>query len=601
VGFTQTDTNIVRKVIHCNFNDYSNDLVKKEVDTNLSTFYYYGLDGRSEFASLGNPGLAFGTMVLNSPNFGFVTGETSFDNNYQSFGDNKVYQSNIPFARVSYSSGPKKYQNFDVFYTQNISSKFNLTVGYKTFGSTGFYVNQSTIGRRFNIQNSFKSRKNKYGYYIKFSVASGYATENGGVSSDSVYNSLVELSPFNPDNNKLKVTVWQENAINHYDKRLLNISQFYKLGKSDSTNSINKGAFIVMNNEGFTNDSWYDDKLPDSNYYSGFDVKVDSNDLVYDSFHNFGLRNKLFFKYAFENNPTVLRVGLNSNYFKNTNVIDENSINETSLFGSISNVYFSKIGLFASFNKGVNGFNSSGYNGNIKLNSSFLSDLITVRFDMLFNHSLPSSKHLKYSGSHVNWDYSLKYVSNNDYLLSINMDSVGINLTSKLSMVKNYVYYGSDLKPKQFDDSFNYYYVTLNKHLVLGSYNFDFSITFQDVTNKAPVNVPNWIGKVSVYYQRFLFDNAMEFRYGVDYWQNSKYSADYYAPMTRSFVYQNENQVGNFPYLNFYISARIKGAQGFVNFQNIGQIMFKENYMMVPYYPLQDFGISFGLKWDFFN
>ena len=497
--------------------------------------------------------------------------------------------------------GLKKYQNFDVFYTQNLSPRFNLAVGYKTFGSTGFYVNQSTTGRRFNLQNSYKSKKNKYGYFIKFSVASGYATENGGIRSDSVYNSLVQLGPFDIDNNKLKVIVWQENAINHYDKRQLNISQYYRIGKIDSIHSKNKGAFLVLNNDGYIDDSWYDDKLPDSLYYSGFNIQIDSNDIVKDKNHNFGLRNKFFVKYAFLNGPIVLRSGLNSNFYRNTNLIDEKFINETSVFGSISDVEFSKVRLDASFTKGVNGFNSKGYIGNLNLSSLLLSKQLRIDAGLAFSSSLPSYKKINYAGSHVKWNNGFKYISTGDYFVAFNLDSIGLSLSSKLSMVDNYVYYGSDLRPRQFENTFNSYFITLNKHFVLGAYNFDFSITYQDITDNAPVNVPSWIGKASVYYQRFLFDNAMELRYGIDYWQNSKYTADYYAPMTRSFVYQNEYEVGNFPYLNFYISARIKGAQGFMNFQNIGQIVFRENYMMVPYYPLQDFGISFGLKWDFFN
>jgi hypothetical protein len=201
----------------------------------------------------------------------------------------------------------------------------------------------------------------------------------------------------------------------------------------------------------------------------------------------------------------------------------------------------------------------------------------------------------------LSWDNDFNYVNSSEYRLDFGMDSIGLNFSSMFHQVSGFVYYGENTLPIQAKDAFYTYRLTLSKMFKLGAYHFDLSLIYQDSEDGAPVNLAEWIGKASAYYQRMLFKNAMEVRLGFDYWQYSSYTANQYAPFTRSFTYQNTYQVGNYPYINAYVSARIKGAQVFVNFQNIGQFVFRENYMMVPDYPLQDFGMSFGLRWDFYN
>jgi len=594
---------MVKRVMKASFDyDFSDSLSYDHVDTILNQFYYYHDNGFKNKTSLGNAGSAFGTLLFPSIKFGFSVDEGKFfDHNFNKDVGNDVYNTNVPFARVSYISGTKKYQDFDVFFTENIGRQINFSIAYNTFGSDGFYINQSTVGRRFDFQNNFKSKNNKYGFFIRFKVNSGTANENGGVKSDSLYNELIKLSPFDVENNKLKVQVWQENALNHYDDRKLSVSQFFKFGKSDTTGMKSGELFVVMNNNGFTSDYWYEDELIDSVYYSKFGLQVKDSSKVVDQYHTVGLRNKLFIKYNFKDNGIVIRGGGDVNLFQNTTLNAVNDIYEVSLFGSMDNLRLGDYIVSGYVEKAISGFNSDGYLVKGALFGELIENVLVGNFKIELMKTLPSYKKLHYSNSVIGWDNDFDYMLFENFELDFRIDRLGLEFNSSLGFVENYVYYGLNVAPEQFEESFYNYRFDLSKDFSLGFYHFDVGLIYQNVESMAPVNMSNWIGKLSIYYQKMLFKKALELRYGIDYWQNSLYNANSYAPFTRTFVLQEGTNVGNFPYLNFYVSARVKGAQGFVNFQNIGQFIFRENYMMVPDYPLQDYGMSFGIRWDFYN
>tara|TARA_R110002050_G_C8963043_1_gene514776 strand:- start:21622 stop:23433 length:1812 start_codon:yes stop_codon:yes gene_type:complete len=579
--------------------DYSNQIEYLPIDTLLDDVYHYSFDGRDNIASLGNFGLNYDYLLFQNLDFGFTSGDQGFSYLEGDEGRTIVYKTKIPFARVSYLSGPKKFQKFDVLFTESINDHLNFSINYNTHGSNGFYINQETTGQRFAFTSNYNSRNDRYGAFLKYRVTSGAINENGGIKSDSVYSILTDLSPFDADNNKLKVQVWQENAKNRYDYRNVELSQFYRIGKLDSTKSFLSKLIIGLNSEGFIYDSWYEDAYSDSNYFAQFGLAVTDSVPVMDKFHNVGSKNYLFGKYEFK--LFKLSVGANFNFYRNITLVKESNIQENSFRVSISDLTVSKFKFNGNFVKGLDGFNKEGHLFQVITSGSVFKDALNLNVRFTNTRSLPSYKMINYNNSILGWNNDFKYVDETEILFKIGLTKFKIGLNARWYTVNNYVYYGKEVAPVQFGNSFNGYEFKLNKKFSLKKVHFDVELINQDVENNAPVNLSNWIWKASIYHQRFLFNNAMEIKYGLDYWQNSLYTANSYAPFSRTFNYQSSYYVGNFPYLNVFLSARIKGAQGFVNFQNVGQILFKENYMMVPDYPMQDYGFSFGIQWDFYN
>ena len=596
MGISQQDS-VRNKIVSEYFfqEDISQELKLVPVDSVIHKFYKFDEDGINGVVSVGNPGGAKMSLFQKPNNFGFNYGESVFDVQFKNDSKSKIYNTNIPFARIAYLSGPKKYQNFNLLFSENVRSTMNFAVKLKTYGSNGFYLNQHANNKLFSIQNSYKSRKNKYGYFLKFSVQSGSINENGGIKGDSIYLN-------NLRNDKLNVQVWfDELSTNRYDKRNLNVLQFYRFGQADSNRNKYDGIFLLLENSGGVDDFWYENINPDSVYFDAFNINVNDSTSIRDKSHLYYSNNTMMLKYRSFGGQIDLRFGYGLDVFKAETFVSDSTLITQKLKGHLKDFNIGNFVFNGMFEKGIAGYNSDGHQFNISSYGLFFDNRFKLGAKFLSIKTLPDYKMMRYAGSNIAWDNKFGYIVNNTLEMYVVSDSIGLSLSGKLTQTKNYTYFGRDAYPVQYVNSFGGYELRLQKNFTLKSYHFDVSIFYQGVDASAPKNIPSWIWNVSFYYQRYLFKGALELRYGIDYWQNSSYTADYYVPFTRSFIYQNEYTVGNYPYMDFYISARIRGAQGFVKFQNLGQLVLEQSYMMVPYYPMQDFGMSFGLRWDFFN
>lgn len=574
-----------------------------QVDTTISEFYKFSMDGRDMQTSLGNPGLALGTMGFHKPEYGFTLGENEFRTRFAKFDSPKYYSTTIPYARLAYLVGPKKYQEFDLFFTQNISKQLNFSFDLETSGADGTYANQQTSYRHLNFQTNYQSKNKAYGAYFGFGLISGSANENGGIKGDSIYLDRI-------NDVKFDVLVWldKENlSTNRYDMRNVQLHQYARLYKfnADSNSRGNAGAYIIMNNKGIVEDFWFDntgiDSLNGSVYYSGFGLNVKPGDTVNDRSHNFGFDNDISLKFLTAKGWD-LRIGADIDWYKVETLIHDSEIVSNALTGSIRKLDLSGYVFSGTFNLGMSGYNSEGHQAMVSVHKKFLNNKLTIGAFGETIKNLPSYKFLRYDGSHLGWSNSdFKYIENQEFGVRFSLDSIGFSASSRFYSQTNYTYYGSDLLPAQYGNTISGTEITLEQKFNVKSYHLDVKVIYQGIDESAPVNIPTWVWNVSFYYQRMLFKDALEIRYGVDYWQNSSYTANYYTPFSRSYVLQDQYAVGNYPYLNFYINARVKSAQAFVQFQNLNQIFSEKSYMMVPFYPMQDFGLSFGIQWDFYN
>ena len=594
--FSQNDTAITHKVEKSSIVfPINGDYKFKSIDTVLNEFYHYNPDGKELNVFLGNPGLALDSMKLKSLNYGIKSGEFAFNKLHTNFYGDYIYKTNVPFVRAGYIVGPKKLQDFSVLYSQNYNSRFNISAGFRTFGADGFYLNQKTTARIFSGQVSYSTKKDKYGFLVKYVVKSGLAGENGGVKRDSLNASIFQ-------GNKLGVQVELEEATNHYDIRKVHVGQYLNIFKSDSVNGRKKSGSFMLNTVGFVSDYWFNDTEPDSIYYSRFGISLSDKERYADKFHEFGLNNEFSYQYSGFKNDVKLRIGAGSNWSEFMTIARDTMLNENYGIFSLSDLYLGKVIFTGEFKKGVSGYNHEGYSSHINFTVPIKKEYFIAVLRAKSQKSLPEVKYQFYSGTDLSWFETLDYSTLNEVSTSIISKSLGLKFDGQYGIVDNYTYYDSLALPKQYNQAFSQYSFKLSKKIRIKSYYFDLGIVHQQVDESAPVNVPEWTWMISFYYQRYLFKGAMELRYGIDYWQNTKYYANNYAPFIRAFTYQDQYQVGDYPYLNFYISARIKGAQGFVNFQNLSQLVLQEpNYMMAPFYPMQDFGISVGLRWDFYN
>ena len=81
----------------------------------------------------------------------------------------------------------------------------------------------------------------------------------------------------------------------------------------------------------------------------------------------------------------------------------------------------------------------------------------------------------------------------------------------------------------------------------------------------------------------------------------TSYYANGYNPIVGDFYVQNQQEIGDFPMIDFYINAKIRTARIYLKAEHLNAAFGESNYYNAPNYPYRDFMIRFGVEWNFFQ
>ena len=94
----------------------------------------------------------------------------------------------------------------------------------------------------------------------------------------------------------------------------------------------------------------------------------------------------------------------------------------------------------------------------------------------------------------------------------------------------------------------------------------------------------------------------MQARIGLSCRFNTLYYADAYMPATGQFYFQNTKEIGNYPVLDFFVSAKIKTARLFFKIEHLNDgLLAQRDAYELPHYPLPGRAFQFGISWRFFD
>ncbi len=74
-----------------------------------------------------------------------------------------------------------------------------------------------------------------------------------------------------------------------------------------------------------------------------------------------------------------------------------------------------------------------------------------------------------------------------------------------------------------------------------------------------------------------------------------------YIPATNEFYVQNKYTVGQYPFVDVFLNARIRPVQFFIKIENVLYGLVGGNYNFVHGYYQPDRSFRFGLTWMFFD
>lgn len=168
-------------------------------------------------------------------------------------------------------------------------------------------------------------------------------------------------------------------------------------------------------------------------------------------------------------------------------------------------------------------------------------------------------------------------------------------------MLDKFFYYDSLVVLKQHDFASHQISTGIEKDYSSWKLHFKTALIYQITSNDTILPLPAFVGRQVMYYENRLFKKALKLRTGF----NVSFTTDYYGyefmPGISQFYVQSKKKIGNYPYIDFFISLHLKRAQIFFKWEHLNAGMMSYDYLLTPTTPALDRSFKFGVSWNMFD
>ena len=588
------------------------------------------------YSTLSNTGLAHKSMRFNNLNqFGFDMGLPAFSTYIQSEQNLISYQSVLPYSEVRYvmTSGDKE-QHLNFRFGRQFAKRLFVSFAINSDFSPGVFKNNKTINNYVWINAHYSTKNNRYGATAYFYRNKLEIQENGGIVNDENYISHSEsdnsVIPTNLNNatNFIKST---GAGLEHYFNLLPQTTQI----QVKSNDSIGMDSLTVRQDTSFIkyetktrkftlgrichhfsyqrNQLFYNETSPSVTFYQPFDTLLNAmkstDTTIVQSFKNTLKWNSLGYKKYNDDIPFYLYAGLSHNFSKvkyydyvEDSTLTAKNYQQLSVNGGII------VNLFKSTRiTGQAELITLGYQiGDFDVKGQWKQFLGTsnknwgfATFDAEIRRQSANWFEERYYSNHFRWENDFKAATYLTFNLKYHYKNycVGVKQTS----IAQYIYFGTDARPTQYDGMFSIREAYLSFYQKLWRFELEGFACVQKTSNEEIMHLPLFLGRLKVAYSQPIFHKAATIQPSITVQYFTKYHADAYMPATRTFYLQNEVEIGNFPFIDLALAIKVKKANIFVSYSNMFLLTGNYNSFIAPHYPMRGSKFFIGVNWRLFN
>ncbi|NBL64405.1 hypothetical protein GV828_04210 [Flavobacterium sp. NST-5] len=554
----------------------------------------YGLKNQSPYPSLGYAGKHF---------------------NYQEVQDINYYHVPTPFSELFFKTTMEQGQMLNALFTINLSEQLNLAIGYRGLRSLGKYVNQLSSNGNFQFSANYAAKNNRYRLKTHFTGQDLTNGENGGVFSLEDFESGDE--DFR-DRSRLDVNLNDARTILKGNRYF--VDHIFRFNKTHGNNNLYfthqlnyEHKFfeyrqptvitqIVTPAEGTIifsrfGDSYNSANINDKSRYNRMFNKVGA---IYE---NSTLGQFMFFIEDFR-----------YNYFYNRIIFG----NDTTPISNLLSDNFNVVG-------GQYAYQKNNWNGRFQFSNSISNQAMT-NLDLNLSYKLneknnfsasyqniskvPDHTYNLFQSSYVAYNWSNNFANEKINKLSLNANTQWLNATIEVTNLTDHLYFRNTstnpqtvtITPEQFSEGINYLSVKVSREFRYKKFALDNTILYQEIDqNQDILNLPKIVTRNTIYYTDNLFKKALFIQTGFTLNYFTDYFADDYNPVIGDFHIQNQQKIGNFPMLDFFLNAKVRNTRIYLKAEHFNALFGQNNYYSAPNYPYRDFTVRFGLVWNFFT
>lgn len=592
---------------HNDFEKFGN-LDLKSNDTTITGFQNYdpGTKHSRFYATTGNIGQSQLTLVPYPfiVSTGFDYGIHTFDRYLLKNDSIKYFKIYKIFTEFEYVQGAKKELFFHGIFSRNIYRSLNLGVEFRAMNAPGAYLRQRTNQFNFVVTAQFFTKNKRYGVIANMVYNLLRMNENGGIKSDSLFEQNIETNrqiiPINLDNAQNRI-----HDFGFYMKHYFNISRHPKNEKDTAFFAgkhfdLGRITYSFEYNKSVQN---YIDNNPKQGFYRN--IFIDST-LTFDSVIQTRYINQLSWSNPSFNvgkNYRVLQLeaGIKFQYIILSFYNYRRYFNQKIPYAEMLFHPFTSLTLRAYGDYAFGDYNQNDLSLKVALSQTLGSqknNVGTITARGLYAFQKPGLFYETWQGNHFRWDTSWVKQNIISGSFSYNLKNI-VDAGVCISRINHFVYLDSSVQPRQLTKEFGYFYTYLNCDVDLWKFKFKGQFAYQTVQGTNSLELPAFIGNLTIYFTKDLFHGTSTFQPGLNFFYNTLYYANAYMPDLRSFYLQNNRQTGNYLYMDVFINLKIQRARIFVMYSHFNASFMGRTYYMVPGYPMQDAAFKFGVTWRF--
>lgn len=550
------------------------------------------------------------------------------------------YNSTFPYTHIDYSSAGSKALNESIFkliHSQNINKDWSAGIRYDIFSSNGQYAKQSTADNAFSIYSAY--RGDQYSAFGSFDWNNIRVRENGGLAN--LDNFLRDKG--RPADQAIRSGEGKTEIINRslYFHHSFALKGHSLASDTASVDTISLSRFNFAHTFRF---EWSKRQFKDTATYilRQFQATPFFNlPQTFDSIHFRRLSNHFEVNFS-EKALKKFTAGFAAGLYSEIDRINQDIIPDTAtiltpqftpsipmappIFGQTDLVSFRKTSTF--FNTAVTGrfynhsssylnwdVNAKLYFTGYKIGDFDLEGLIRLKFptakgDYLLNlsgsfeNTHPTYFYQSFASNLIAWENNFSSSQNIRASGEFLIPHIHLKLGAYLSQLNNHIYLDNQSMPSQSSKPILTGTMYAEKEFRVWYFAFLIKLYAQYSSSPEVIPLPVIAAVQSTYAEFPLFKQVLKVRIGWDAYFHTKYFAYAYNPVFNAFHTQNSTKIGNFPYLDFFLSMQIKQARLFVRtdgFYSLFESFLGKNYLQAFPYPMNQLRVKFGVSWAFYN
>jgi hypothetical protein len=594
------------------------------IDTGISIFQHWNatLSGTDEYGwlELGNLGSPQ-QMLLHQykRQASLQWGMNPYPNVRRSAGEIKNYNVKAPFVRARYLQGYERGQSFDVTAALNVHERLGYNIRFHRLNSQGIYQQQQAEFNNLTFSSYYHSKDNRLKILGHFDSFNQENQENGGIRNIEDFRqnrqpnrALVDVNLPRPGGANTIGAKSNTRQLRFYSSGTYDLGFFKDQIRFDTT-VVNEDSISIVSDTSriftpiFEVGSSIQFQRESFTFSADIPVFPDANfnlSGTYDStvFERFEQRFHI-------GTPSIVRrlqykagIGYEAATYKSPLTVMP--LFQTFLFGQTD---FNWRGLqieadgqfiFAGSQIGNFTFNS---------NAGYESDKMRLIGVLQLSSIDPGVFFRSYRSNYFIWENPEFSAIRHQFLGGKARFFKNLELDGGMHLFQNYTTLNHEARPIQGDGIQQLLQLSLSHHLNINNrFGFANKISYQNTGDPLGViRVPEVLLRSTMYTNFKFYYKRLNLQPGIEALYFTPYFANAWMPATGLFHLQDNEQIGGFPLVTFFINIELKRAIIYLRVENLTQEFRPFDFLAAPGYPLPDLGfnssIRLGIKWDFFN